>query len=368
MERLIGKEKTEKEEEELDLRDYILNPAVDPLSWKFYKYQESNSWSAEEFSDKFLNDRQDYLKSNESIQNLMEGFIIFFLFGDGLISESIIEQINEALKEKNWPELFFLVEKLKIENVHSETYSDAFRMIIPKEKHSSLIKKVNTLPCVRRKGEWMAKINKYNKNKALKKVCEAIGEGIYFTTQFSMIFFLRKLGIFDNFIESNGQINGDETLHRDEACAKARLLLNREDKEELETAAALIREGVEIEKEFTDYLMQFPIISPQGDKDTGLTKENVYRYIEKLANDICQMIDIEPVFEVESASLPWMEDINVSQKDNFYERATLTNYRKFNPADALERWKRDMDEEASSGVMDETEKEPTFDDVLDVDF
>jgi len=363
MDRMIGKEKAIANEKPLDLRDYILNPEIDPLSWNFYKYQESNQWSAEEFGDKFVNDHQDYMRSNKAVQNLLDGFIVFFIFGDGLIACELVEQIVEVIETKNWPEFFYLVEKLKIENTHAETYSQAFQMIIPKEKHSDLIKMVNTVPCVRRKGEWMAKIIKYNENKALKKVCEAICEGIFFTTQFSMIFFLRKIGMFNNFIESNGQINKDETLHRDEACAKANLLLNRENKEELEIATELIKEGVEIEKEFTDYLMQFPIISVQGDVDAGLTRENVYGYIEKLANDICNMIDIKPIFKVECAVLPWMEDINVSQKDNFYERATVTNYRMFNPADAIERWKRIMDVQ-----VDEEEKEDTFDNVYGVEF
>jgi hypothetical protein len=35
-------------------------------------------------------------------------------------------------------------------------------------------------------------------------------------------------------------------------------------------------------------------------------------------------------------NLPWMEDINLSQKTNFYERNVVGSYRKFNPASAVE--------------------------------
>lgn len=363
MDHLLEMEKNLKKDTDLDLRDYILNPSVDPLSWQFYKFQEANDWSAEEFGDKFVNDQKDYQKAKESVQNLMDSFVIFFLFGDGLIADELVTQLNTALAEKNWPEFFYITYKLKIENTHAETYSQAFHTIIPSEKHFALIKKTNTLECIRKKGEWMKSVSLIT-NKALKKICEAVCEGIFFTTQFSQIFFLRKIGMFNNFIESNGQINGDETLHWEEACAKAHGLLNREDEFEIETARKLIMEGVEIEKKFTDHLIQYSIISPQGDKDAGLSTENLYKYIEKLANDTCIMSGLEPVFPGQSFVLPWMEDINVSQKDNFYERATLTNYRRFNPSDTLVRWKELMD----SNIVAVSEEQDSFEDILGADF
>ena len=88
---------------------------------------------------------------------------------------------------------------------------------------------------------------------------------------------------------------------------------------------------MEIEKEHIDYLLQFPILGEQADKDSGFTHENHYLYAEKLANEICFLIGLDLIYPDTDITLPWMEDINMSQKSNFYEREVIVNYRKFDP-------------------------------------
>lgn len=308
----------------LDLSKYILKTDKDPVSWKFYKDQEAQDWSAEEFS--FVQDRDDYLKANPRIRELLKGIFGFFLIGDGIIAEDLIPMIQESVEEGNWSKVFFLCMQLKIENTHAETYSKAALTIVPEEEHQEILEMCTNLDCVIKKGEWIATNIDGQKSKGLKNVCCALGEGVGFVSLFSIIFYLRKLNMFDDFIESNEQISKDESIHRDEKASEAKRSLTVEEHTD---AYRLIKEFVEIEKLHANYLLKEPIISKQVDEDSGLTIENLHKYIEMLGDQVAVLCGLDLVYE-SKVTLKWMEDINLSQKTNFYERNVVGSYRKFN--------------------------------------
>jgi ribonucleoside-diphosphate reductase beta chain len=327
------------QDEKIDLRKYILYTDRDPQSWEFYKRQEATDWTAEHYD--FTKEQQEYLDAPDNIKRLMKGIIGFFLVGDGLIAEGIVSLLIKAIKQKNWPKFFYLSMKLKIENTHAETYSKAALTIIPQNEHQEMCEMCENIKSIRDKGHWIKKYVDGSESEALENVADAVGEGVYFVSLFAIIFYMRSLGYFDNFIESNQHISIDETTHRDEACAEAKRLLNRESgflySSEIPKAARIIREGVEIEKAHADYLLQYPILGEQADKDAGLTKENLHLYIEKLANEICEMIDIDLIYPTTSINLGWMEGISISQKVQFYERSVNPSYRNFDPETALKK-------------------------------
>lgn len=326
LDRFIGKVK---EKHKVDLRDYILYTDKDPQSWQFYKRQEASDWTAEEFN--FSKEAQEYKTAPENIKKLFKGIGGFFLIGDGLIGEEVLELIERAIERKNWPKVFYLVMKLKVEMTHIETYSKAFLTIVPKEEHQELFDMCIDLPCVKNKGQFLQEFGFGKHSEFIENVVCAVGEGIFFTGLFSEIFFMRRLGMFANFIESNEQISKDETTHRDEACAEAQRLLNNASEKDIDLAYKIIARGVQIEKEHIDYLLQFPILGEQADKDAGFTRENHYLYAEKLANEICHLIGLDLLYPDNDVTLKWMEEINMSQKSNFYERDVIGNYRKFDP-------------------------------------
>lgn len=308
----------------IDLSKYILKTERDPVSWSFYKKQESCDWSAEEFS--FVKDKDDYKLCNNRIKELLKGIFGFFLIGDGIISEDLIPMIQEAVKDGNWPKVYYLCMQLKVENTHAETYSKAALTIVPEEEHQDMLDMCKNLDCVMKKGEWIAKNIDSQTSVGLKNVACGCGEGIGFVSLFAVIFYLRKLGILKDFIESNEQISKDESIHRDEKCSEAKRSLKPEEHGQ---AVELIRDFVEIEKLHANYLLKEPVISEQTDKDSGLTIENLHKYIEMLADQVCVLCGIDRIYNT-NVTLKWMEDINLSQKSNFYERNVVGSYRKFN--------------------------------------
>ncbi len=308
----------------VQLSNYLLKTERDPLAWSFYKRQESCDWSAEEFS--FVNDKDDYNLCNPRIKELLKGIFGFFLIGDGIISKDLIPMINEAIQESNWPKVYYLCMQLKVENTHAETYSKAALTIIPEEEHQEMLDMCNELECVMKKGAWIDNNIDGQNSKGLRNVACGCGEGIGFVSLFAIIFYLRKLGILKDFIESNEQISKDESIHRDEKCAEAKRSLRPE---EHHAAYSIIREFVEIEKLHANYLLKEPVISAQTDLDSGLTIENLHKYIEMLADQVAVLCGLDKIYNV-SVTLKWMEDINLSQKTNFYERNVVGSYRKFN--------------------------------------
>lgn len=321
----------------MSFRDYIYFPDRDPVSQDFYKRQEACDWSAEEF--KFTKERDDYISAPLPIRKLFKKIIGFFLIGDGLISEALIKYINKAVKERNWPKVYYLCMQLKIENTHAETYSKAALTIVPEEEHQEIIDMCEEKECLKKKAEWI-EFNCNNTNEGLEQVACAVAEGIFFVSQFAIIFYMRKLNIFKNFIESNEQISKDETLHRDQKCSEAKASLENKIFN-VDDAIKLIVEGVEIEKVFARDLLNEAIMGEQADKDAGLTIENLDRYIEKLADEICYLIGLPLIYKVD-VKLGWMEDINLSVKTNFYERDVVGSYRKFGNSNEEEKDDNDI--------------------------
>lgn len=312
------------------LKDYILETDRDPVSWEFYKRQEACDWSAEEF--RFTKDRDDYLESPKRIKDLLKDIFGFFLIGDGLISEDLVVLIQEAIEEKNWPKVMYLSMQLKMENTHAETYSKAALTIVPESEHSQMIEMCEKLECVRKKGDWITTFIDSQESKALRNVGCACGEGIFFVGLFSIIFYFKKLNKFKDFIESNEQISKDESIHRDEKASEAQRSLVPG---EFERAREIIKSAVELEKEHTRYLLREPILSKEADEESGMTIENLEKYIEMLGDQVAILCGLEAIYKTK-INLVWMEDINLSQKTNFYERNVVGSYRKFDPSTAVD--------------------------------
>jgi len=313
----------------MGLSKYILKTERDPVSWSFYKRQESCDWSAEEF--RFIQDKEDYKTVSKDVKDVLKKILAFFLIGDGIIAEDLLPMITEAVGQGNWPKAFYLCMQLKVENTHAETYSKAALTIVPEEEHKSMLDMCKDVPCIVKKGEWIGTNIDSQKSVGLKNVCCACGEGIGFVSLFSIVFYLRKLNKFKDFIESNEQISKDESIHRDEKASEAKRSLNPEEHEE---AKRLIKEFVEIEKLHADYLLAEPIVSKQADDDSGLTIDNLYTYIEMLADQVAVLCGLGKIYDVH-VNLKWMEDINLSQKSNFYERNVVGSYRKFNTDESV---------------------------------
>ena len=147
-----------------------------------------------------------------------------------------------------------------MENVHSETYSLLIETYIrDSQEREYLFDAIETIPCIKRKADWaLTWISDKQSTFGERLVAFAAVEGIFFSGSFAAIFWIKKRGLMPGLTFSNELISRDEGMHTDFACL---LFLHLQRKPHPQTVLRIIREAVEIEKDFltsANTLVQLP--------------------------------------------------------------------------------------------------------------
>ncbi len=138
---------------------------------------------------------------------------------------------------------------MRRENVHSETYSMLLRALVVEEREQArLFCAIETMPAVKAKADWcMRWIESADSTFGTRLVAFAIVEGIFFSSSFAAIFWLRTRGLMPGLTQSNELIARDEGLHTSFACL---LLTHLHQRPSAETVRRMIVQAVELEKDF----------------------------------------------------------------------------------------------------------------------
>lgn len=135
------------------------------------------------------------------------------------------------------------------ENIHSETYSLLLRALISDEKEQGrLFSAIDTIPAVKAKADWCLRwIQASDSTFATRLVAFAIVEGIFFSSSFAAIFWVRSRGLMPALTQSNELIARDEGMHMSFAC-----LLYKHVRAKLaeEKVREMVGEAVDLEHEF----------------------------------------------------------------------------------------------------------------------
>ena len=118
---------------------------------------------------------------------------------------------------------------------------------------------------------------------------------------------------------SNELISRDEGMHTEFAVL---MYHNLRDKPSPETVQEIIREAVEIEKEFITEALSCELI--------GMNASLMSQYIEYVADRLLQMFGVGKVYNA-SNPFDWMEMISVQGKTNFFEKRVGEYSNKANP-------------------------------------
>jgi ribonucleotide reductase beta subunit family protein with ferritin-like domain len=132
-----------------------------------------------------------------------------------------------------------------------------------------------------------------------------------------------------NFIFSNEQISKDEGLHRDFGAFLFRKEIEKHPYEGWEKQAdQILNEALEIELDFLKALVPEPI--------DELSSESLGDYAKIVSDSLRVKLGLPQKYKIKN-TLTWMDDINLSQKTNFYE-ARVGAYKSFSVSEALN-WK-----------------------------
>lgn len=289
-----------------DTKRYVIFPIKRDDVWKMYKKSEANFWTTEELD--LSKDLKDFNGLNENERYFIENILAFFAASDGIVNENLVERFCkdvQLLEAK-----FFYGFQIAMENIHSETYSlliDTYVKDITKKQ--KLFNAIETIPSVQKKADWALKwISDEKSTFGTRVIAFAAVEGIFFSGSFCSIFWLKKRGLMPGLCFANELISRDEGLHTEFAVLMYSML---KDKPSKETIIEIVKEAVELEKEFITESLPCNLI--------GMNMDLMKQYIEYVSDRLLLMLGLEKVYH-SSNPFPWMELISVQGKTNFFEK------------------------------------------------
>jgi ribonucleoside-diphosphate reductase beta chain len=284
---------------------FVLFPIEHHDIWKFYKQAQASFWTAEEID--ISQDLTDWANLNDGERHFISHVLAFFAASDGIVNENIAENF---VRDVQYTEAkFFYGFQIAMENIHSETYSlliDTYiRDSVQKNK---LLKGIETIPCIGKKADWALRYIT-NGTFAERLVAFAAVEGIFFSGSFCSIFWLKKRGLMPGLTFSNELISRDEGLHTDFAC---HLYTNHiQQKLDPKKVESIIREAVEIEKEFVTDALPVSLI--------GMNAASMSQYIEFVADRLLSELTGSRVYNTTNP-FDFMDMISLRGKSNFFEK------------------------------------------------
>ena len=294
-----------------------------------YKQAEASFWTAEEID--LSPDLKDWETLNDGEKHFISHVLAFFAASDGIVNENLAVNF---MKEVQLPEAkCFYGFQIMMENIHSETYSLLIDTYIKDNKEKDrLFNALETVPCVKTKGEWALKWIE-SENFLERLIAFAAIEGIFFSGSFCSIFWLKKRGLMPGLSFSNELISRDEGLHCDFAC----LLYTKYIKNKLpkERVIQIITEAVEIEKEFVVDSLPVDLI--------GMNSKLMTEYIEFVADRLLLALDCDKVYNATNP-FDFMEMISLQGKTNFFEKR-VAEYQKSGVMSEKESNKFSLDED-----------------------
>ncbi|WP_019946835.1 ribonucleoside-diphosphate reductase small subunit [Hymenobacter aerophilus] len=284
---------------------FVLFPIQHDDVWQFYKKAEASFWTAEEID--LSQDQKDWDNLNDGERHFISHVLAFFAASDGIVNENLA--INFMQEVQMAEARCFYGFQVMMENIHSETYSLLIDTYIkdPKQK-DYLFNALETVPCVKKKGEWALKwINSENFTERL--IAFAAVEGIFFSGSFCSIFWLKKRGLMPGLTFSNELISRDEGLHCDFAC----LLYKDHLQNKLPEARVqeIIRDAVQIEQEFVTDALPVNLI--------GMNAKTMSQYIEFVADRLLESLGYNRIYGATNP-FDFMEMISLQGKTNFFEK------------------------------------------------
>ena len=296
---------------------YVIFPIQHDEFWKMYKQSEANFWTTEELD--LSKDNSDWLKLNDKEQHFIKNILAFFAASDGIVNENLVDRFCQEVKVLEAK--FFYIFQMAIENIHSETYSLLIDTYIKNEteKHH-LLNAIETIPSIQKKAQWAIKwINDKDSPFVNRIIGFAAVEGIFFSGAFCSIFWLKKRGLMPGLCHSNELISRDEGMHTEFAVL---MYHNLKNKPEASLVQEIIKEAVEIEKEFITESLSCELI--------GMNKKLMIQYIEYVSDRLLKMFGVEPIYNSQNP-FDWMEMISVQGKTNFFEKRVGEYSNKANP-------------------------------------
>lgn len=289
---------------------FTLFPIMKPKLYRHYKNHVAVFWTPEEID--LAKDLKDWEKLTDNERYFIKNILGFFAGSDGIIQENLAARFMKEVQIAEARQFYSV--QLMMEALHSETYSLLIDTYIEdKDEKLYLFKATQTIPCVKIKADWAQKwIESKDADFATRLVAFAIVEGIFFSSSFAAIYWLKERNLMPGLTLANEFIARDEGLHTDFACALYEEIQHKLPKKKVH---AIISEAVKIEKEFITESLPCRLI--------GINSELMTQYIEFVADRLSTQLGYGKIYNA-SNSLEYMVKIALPMKSNFFESRVST--------------------------------------------
>jgi ribonucleoside-diphosphate reductase subunit M2 len=285
---------------------FVMFPIKHQDIWEMYKKQMDCFWRAEEIN--LAQDLGDWEKLSSDEKHFISMVLAFFAASDGLVLENLASRFMNDVQVSEARAFYGF--QIAMENVHSETYSILIDTYIREDSEKNkLFNAIENYPCIAKKANWAKKWLHDNRSSfASRLVAFAAIEGIFFSSSFAAIYWIKKRGLMPGLTFSNELISRDEALHTEFAVLLYSKLVKKLNKKRI---YEIIQEAVEIEKEFITEAIPCRMI--------GMNANLMKQYIEFVADRLIVQLGYDKVYNVANP-FDFMELISIESKVNFFER------------------------------------------------
>jgi len=285
---------------------YVMFPIKDNDIWKMYKKSVDSFWVAQEVD--LSKDLGDWKTLSDDEKHFISMVLAFFAASDGLVLENLAVRFMGDVQMAEARAFYGF--QIAMETVHSEMYSTLIETYINDDSEKTkLFTALENFPCIAKKANWAKKwINDNRSSFAARLVAFAVIEGLFFSSSFACIYWIKKRGLMPGLTFSNELISRDEALHTEFAVLLYSKLQRKLQKKRI---YEIIQEAVEIEKEF--------ILEAIPCRMIGMNSKLMSQYIEFVADRLCLQLGYDKIYNA-SNPFDFMELISIETKVNFFER------------------------------------------------
>jgi ribonucleoside-diphosphate reductase subunit M2 len=289
-----------------DENRYVMFPIQHDDIWKMYKKQIDCFWRAEEID--LSKDLVDWGNLSSDEKYFLSMVLAFFAASDGIVLENLAVRFMGDVQASEARAFYGF--QIAMENIHSEMYSLLINTYIQDSaERSKLFEATKHFPCIAKKADWAKKWIADNRSSfASRLVAFACIEGIFFSSSFASIYWIKKRGLMPGMTFSNELISRDEALHTEFAILLYSKLQKKLAKKRI---VEIIQEATEIEKEFITEALPCRLI--------GMNAKLMTQYIEFVADRLCVQLGYDKIYGSLNP-FDFMELISIESKVNFFER------------------------------------------------
>lgn len=299
-----------------DFSRFSYFPVEHPSLERFYQIQKSMFWVAQDIP--YASDRADWERLDRPTKKYIKFIIFFFAQFDGIVIENLIEYFKKETSFLKDAKNFYTAQEF-MEVIHNETYGNLIVTYITDEhKRAKAFNAIMHYPSIAKIADWVMRWMKSDAPLLERVVAFACLEGIFFSSAFASIYWIKRRNILKALCKANEFIARDEALHTEFAVELYKVLASSGKHTSLENSRIheIISDSVDVIEEFTRSALRVDLIDMNAD--------DMVEYIKCTADSLSTAFGSGKIYKAKNP-FDWMAVLGLSNKSNFFE-TTVSEY------------------------------------------